>query len=466
MLLRNKTIDTNPSGTITNVPQLSSLYLAIVLIVGAILFYQIYYHYWFTQLMGGRIIRLGLLILPLSFVALNYSMMQRQRFNIHRDSVTAINLMVVLYLLFNVLSIIVNEGQFEDARIYLFYTGYPVLLYFSFLIAYKTANQIKATMRFIFILAVILGVYALYYFLTYDTERLLAYYLSNRIEALGEIPIELTYGGSFTGSGGVRVERLTLLGLSSPNFASLLVLPIIIGLGFYKNTVGVRKWLYIAGSMFLFASLFLTYSRGALISLLCGILYLIWKRTFTRKDILAFMAIGVVIVGISGFGRMYTIAKHYGIRIAATDPVHALHGSPGPRLKVFYDSLRLWKECPLIGCGTTELVETQRDKFNSGDHNYYTRKLATIGLLGLLPFVMFITWLFVGVSLRESRLDQSQRWLSNTLGAGVVAVAVNLHMLVPAEPYHIWIWFALTAAWIRICSKYKRKENVISSSRL
>jgi O-antigen ligase len=124
----------------------------------------------------------------------------------------------------------------------------------------------------------------------------------------------------------------------------------------------------------------------------------------------------------------------------------------------------MWTDCPLIGCGTTRFIDTQEDLFGSvGDHNYYSRILATRGLLGLMPFVLFIAWLLIRVSSSKSDVNQSLRCVRNALSAGMVALIINLSMFVPGELFHVWIWFALTGAWIRISSQYRKKGSIISS---
>ena len=163
------------------IPKLSIFFLSVVLSVVAVTYYQMYFHYWFVELKGGRIMRLGFLMLPLSFMTLQYFLMRRKRFTIRNDSLTKINIILVVYLLFSMLSILANEMDYNDARIYSAQIAYPVLLYFCILGVCKTIDYIKAAMRVIFFVAVICGLYAMYYYVTYDTGRIMEYYLSNDI---------------------------------------------------------------------------------------------------------------------------------------------------------------------------------------------------------------------------------------------------------------------------------------------
>ena len=366
-------------------PKPSTLMMWVVLPIVAIMYYQVYYHYWFLQLMGGRIMRLGLVILPLSFVTLNYSLIGRKQSGIRNDSIHTINIILLVSVIFSTSSIIANEMDYNNVRIYLGYIAYPVVLYFSILGVYKSSDHIKATMGIIFFLALIFGIYAMYYYITHDTGRILEYYLSNDVTGLGELDIALSYGGSFAGADGIRVFRLTIPGLSSPTFPSLLMLPIIIGLCFFKSANGIRKWVYLAATTFLLFCLVWSFSRAAIISIFGGMLYLIWKRVFDRKDVYVFVIISTIMIGILGYNNIYNVARNYGIRFATIDPGNLISGSTDPRVKVFFHSLMLWTDCPLIGCGSTRFIDTQEELFGSvGDHNYYSRILATRGLLGLM----------------------------------------------------------------------------------
>jgi hypothetical protein len=368
------------------------------------------------------------------------------------------------------ISIFANEIDYNDARMYSAQIAYPVLLYFCILGVCKTIDYINAAMRVIFFIAVICGLYAVYYYVSYDTGRILEYYLSNDVTRLGELHTALSYGGSFAGADGIRVFRLTIPGLSSPNFGSLLVLPIIIGLCYFKNNNGIRRWLYGAASIFLFGCLVWSFSRGAVISLFMGVLFLAWKRLVDRKDIFVFLTISIIVAGVIGYGKVYNSVRHFRTRFAAVDLVNPVGRGKDPRVQVFYDALSIWAECPVMGCGTTNMMDRQKELFNSViDHNYYSRILATRGMLGLIPFVLFLALLLIKVSSNNSDVLPSVRLAGNIVGAGMVAVIVNLHMFVPAELFHVWIWFAFTAAWIRSCSQlpatdqYRKKRSVMLS---
>jgi O-antigen ligase len=169
------------------------------------------------------------------------------------------------------------------------------------------------------------------------------------------------------------------------------------------------------------------------------------------------------VVGILGYDKIYITAKHFAVRFAMIESVDLFSGSEDTRVKGFYDALMLWTECPVIGCGTTRFIERQQKMINTSDHNYYSRLLASRGLVGLIPFVVFILLLQMTLSSNKWKVEQSLKPMEHALGAGMVALIINLNMFVPGELFHVWIWFALTGAWIRVSSQYRKKGSIISS---
>jgi len=255
-------------------------------------------------------------------------------------------------------------------------------------------------------------------------------------------------GGGFTGPGNIWVDRLAIPGMSSPTYGSLLVLPILIGAYFWKDGQGAVMLVYGGLTVFLFLCLFLTYSRGAIAALTAGVFYLLYKKFFTRREMIRIGAI-VAFMAILFFDSFVTETMKYSARFQGLGLGDLIEE---PRVIAALSSLELWASCPIVGCGYTQTYQTQVDL---SDHNYYTTIMATRGLAGFIPFVIFLMMLFLSVSSAKYHIDRSEKYMKHILSAGMVAIIVNLAAYVPADFFHTWIWFGLVAAWINIAKGMK-----------
>lgn len=406
------------------------------------MYYQTYWHYWFLQLTDGYIPKLGIIILPLFYIAAIYHLMHSKQLRIRWTSVILINIIVVIYLIVSVLSILMNENNYSSVRIWSFYTAYPVILYFSAIMILKNITHATVTMRVIFWLGVCFSLYAMYYFIMYDLASVMP--IST---AMGDIRAD--FGGGFTGPGNVWVNRLAIPGISSPTYGSLLVLAVLIGTYFWKIAHGGLKVVYGGLTTFLGACILLTYSRGAVISLGAGVVYLLYKRFLTRQEMIRIVSL-MIFIGLLFFDVLATETIRYAVRfqwIRLGDLIAE------PRQQAVVSSLELWARCPIVGCGFTEMHETQAVV----DHNYYTRIMATRGLAGFTPFMIFLVTLFLSVSSKKYRLGRSETSMKHILSAGMVATMINLSAFAPAEFYHVWIWFALMVVFVRAIQYDERR---------
>jgi len=422
----------------------STLVLWVLLPSIVIIHYQVYLQYWFVQLIGGRVIRLGFLILPLFYVAMIYHLMNVKYCRARNGIIRATNVTLALYVILSGVSIVANENNLSNARIYFFSATYPVLLYFTIQAVYRRIEHITLTMRIIFVVGILVSIHSIYSLLNYDVTS---------IKTVDTIigGIESVSPGKFVGAGGISVQRLGMPGLGPDTYGSLLILVIMIGLCFYKTSHGLVKGMYLGGMVFSVVFLTLSFSRGAMVSLVVALLYLAWKRFFTLGDFVAAVTVFVVLMGASGFGKIVREAEHVIVRVK---DIGMRDSSGDHRLEAAKHSVELWKNCPLIGCGVTRVRDEERFLV-AGDHAYYTRMLVERGLVTIIPFMCFAWLLFRGVSTCGMDMDETARPMMHTLKAGMVGMMVNLLAFGPAEAFHMWIWFGLVAAWINIASGMK-----------
>jgi hypothetical protein len=291
-------------------------------------------------------------------------------------------------------------------------------------------------MGIIFFVGVLFSIYSIYFVSTYEVTSMKA------IETVIG-PVRADVIGAFGGAEGIKVNRVGLPGPNASTYGSLLVLVVLTGLLFYKTSHGLVKGMFLGATLFLVGCLVLSFTRGAIVSLIAAFLYLVWKRFFTMRDfaiVVPVLAVSlVVLIGVSGYDKIEKQAEHLMTRFGT---VGMADGSLEYRIEAAQQSVVLWKSCPLIGCGS----------IGEGDHNYYTRMLASRGLVAFIPFMCFVWLLFRGVWTGGMYMNETVRPMMHIFSAGIVGIMVNHLVLGLAEFFYAWIWFGLVAAWINISS--------------
>src|SRR5438552_1658000 len=205
-------------------------------------------------------------------------------------------------------------------------------------------------------------------------------------------------------------------------------------------------------------SVFISGSRGGLLSLCCEILIaagIAWQLVpkGSRRSLLAVAAAGVVITVSLAFWLINTeasqrIVEALNLKSAANEP------AAGTRIRVSRDSLRILKEHPWIGTGmgSFEVAFPAYQSFPSDllwdhAHNDYVEALAENGFVGgammLGGLVLFLRLAFSNLRVR---LKSRAGWISCGAAVGCCGILVhslvdfNLHL--PANA----AWFAASMA--------------------
>lgn len=210
----------------------------------------------------------------------------------------------------------------------------------------------------------------------------------------------------------------TLLRLSAtfyqPNvFAGFLIIPIMAALWFALFGGRVRLWASIA-SVVLFTGLFLTFSRGGIISVFFALsvfLVFLIRESFSQKKVLLLRLGSLVLIIIVAAGSAYGLyyLKFFNQSLALAEPTTiSLHvpfsverpevGESGLGYRV--EGIRLvrtlMQERPFTGFGLDTFgqevsrVITNPAYWGSDPHNLYLRICMELGVLGGLLFVVFV----------------------------------------------------------------------------
>lgn len=428
------------------------LKLTHILITSAIImiYFQIYWHYWFVKLLGGYVVNTLLPIMLLFFVFIIREFVSHDTNRIKKRKIYYLLILLFYYFLFASASILLNEQGFKNIKSYFIYIYSPVLLFVSILglYLYRKIENIKFTLNVLFILSVIFSIYVT---ITYSVDPL----------SVSEFPVLETNRGDVkadTGAAfGVRdlsMIRYTIPGISSTTYGPLLVLLIFVGLYFRKN-VGKLRYLYFCAVLFLIFCVFMTVSRGPLVSLIAGMIYLTWWRWFKLKEVV--FATLILIISIFTFAKLSFLRLI--ITFAAFIPIDVPYLGDDvqnliiedPRRMSIKETLSYIYQHPFWGMGMSNLINVQDSSYGK-EHNNYLSIAASFGIPTLIFYILFVILLFIMIHRNIEKLSRntSMRDMGITFGAGIFALIIYLNFA-PAEFHFIWIWFGLAAAWLRNC---------------
>ena len=416
------------------------------------IYFQLYWHYWFVKLTGGYIINTLLPIMVLFLGFLIRELMHRHSSLSIKKRVLYLLIPLSCYVLFASISIILNEEGFNNIKSYLIYIYSPVLLFISMLglFMYKDNKNVSSTINLLFIFAIIFSGYVAFTFLFNPTS-------------IAEMPaLETKRGiisadtGSIYGIESLIVNRYTIPGISSNTYGALLV-PIVLG-GFYiqKKFKGNKKYLFNLFLLFLIFSVFMSVSRGAIISLIAGTLYLAKWRWFKMKEI--------IILGLFLIISIFTFAKPIFLRslitLATFIPINKIlvidigqeYIGNDPHLLSITETISYIYRNPFLGMGLSNLAAIQEFSYGK-EHNNYLSIAASFGLLTASFYILFIIVLLTMLHKTIKRLpkESPMKEMGIVLCAGLIALIVYMNSA-PAEFHFIWIWFGLAAVWMRNCT--------------
>lgn len=417
------------------------------------IYFQIYWHYWFVKLLGGYVVNTCLPVILIFSVFIFRELLFRDDFIIKRRSIYYFLIPLFCYTIFALISIFLNEQGFDKIKSYFIYVLSPMLIFVSILglWIYKKNENISSFFKVLFIIGVILSIYVV---VTYSINP--AKVLDMPILETNRGNIIADTGGTF-GVGNLGAVRYTIPGMSSTTYGPILVPLIFVGLYFRKNYKGKIKYFYTLSILFLVFCVLRTVSRGPLLALIAGMMYLsIWKWFKMREFVFVMLAL------IISFG---TFAKLAFLRLVVTFGelinadvlnlgVERLKITDDPRLMSIKETLLYIYKHPFFGMGMFNLEEAQKYTYGK-EHNNYLSIAASFGIPALVFYILFLTLFFLLLHKRIKNLSQNStsRDMGIVLGAGYLGLIVYLNFA-PAEFHFIWIWFGLVAAWLRN-SEYK-----------
>jgi hypothetical protein len=419
------------------------------------IYFQVYWHYWFVKMLGSYVVNtlLPIMVMFLLFIFREFISKIKKR------TIYYLLIPLLWYVLFASSSIILNEEGFNDIRRYHIYIFSPVLIFISIagLHIFKRNANIIFLLKNIFFAGVIFSIYVT---ITYSVDPLSV----SRLPVLETNRFDMTAdtGGSFT-IGDSGAIRYTIPGINPTTYGPLLVPLIFLGLYFRKNSVGKLRYLYFCAILFLTFCVFKTVSRGPLVTLIAGVIYLTWLKWFKLKE---FMFITFIFI-ISFFTFSKILFLRLVITFAAFIPIDlSFLGEDvsnlleDPRLMSIKGTLSYIYQNPFLGMGMSNLINAQEFPYGKEPNNYLSIG-ASFGIPTLIFYLLFVFLLFIMMHKRIKKLSNNPtiRDMGITLGAGLLSLIVYLNFA-HAELHFIWIWFGLSAAWLRNCENEKLEKRV------
>jgi hypothetical protein len=225
-------------------------------------------------------------------------------------------------------------------------------------------------------------------------------------------------------------------GLADANWLAMLIaLAMPLNLFWFRRASNVLPKVLIAGiAATQGAALVFTYTRSGFIALAVVVLYLMVRRLLPVRTLVAVAVVVLLVAPVLPFGfleRMFS--KDY------------LEGGSTPfRRDLAYTALDIWMEEPVFGHGIGEfgpkfirsaesdwVVDMRQRVFDGrepvhyiGTHNLYLEIAVEYGLLGLVPFLAFLAFVWRDLKQTERAGDTLARELAICLSASLLAFLV------------------------------------------
>lgn len=313
-------------------------------------------------------------------------------------------------------SIVGNYFRYEGLLSLITYT----LLFFLATQTFSDFKMVQSLQNSMIVSTSLISIYGLAQYLGYDFVQSKIYWEANRsISTLGN-PVFL--GGYLS-----------------------LMLPMILSRYFESPNPG-QQWLYGISALLTFSCIITTFSRGAWVAAIAGIIGFV---VMAGKDVLLSRKTGYALVVVIGILSLILIINYAKVstspkaNISLIERISSIpkirEGSFGARLLIWQSTLRMILRRPFLGWGldTLRLVypsfSTLKEvkiegylKITDNAHNYFLQLAATSGGLGLLAYLALVAILIRGGIERLSLSKGGGRILHCGLLASVLSYVIYL----------------------------------------
>ena len=428
-------------------------------------------HYWLISLLGGYVITAFAPIALLAWAIVIYHFIGRGS----RPGGYALRVAwtaLFLYVSTASVSTFVHEPTLDTTMTQLAYIWSPVLIFVSllWLPALNTDKAVRDCTRALVLSGLIFSLYTIYtYTGLYDYTIVPETLQTN----LGERQYDTSHRA---GVGSVEATRWTVPGINTSHFAPMLLPLVFLGMLMARQGKGVARFAYPVVTAVLAATIVGSLSRGAMIPLIIGLMYLSYVRWYGWFGTLIAGAGLVVLLGFQPI-MLGRILLTIGAVIPVPETVAPLVGNvkvlaPLMDGRIEYEqhflavpyTVDMILAKPVLGHGLTGFTDEQSaalSDIGGKVHNNYLSIGAAFGVPAVVFYLCFIVG--IGVGLRKvihATIRGSEPWqTAHIWGAILIAYAFYL-VGAPAEFHFVWLWFGLMAAWVR--NQLLKKKKVLS----
>lgn len=440
-------------------------------------YFEIHHNLWFLQLLDGYVIKMWLPPVLL-FLCLLTAGRKKMWGRLFTGRVRYMHGILLLYVFFGTLSLVINEDPYSVGKYGLIMFA-PLTLYAAVLAICDDRRRIETLLVTLFWTGVVLSFYVFY---LYDVAGLdswrdrtvpMTYMWSSHAE---DFRLSLNY---HQGRNYFAYSR-TLKFIAEPAFASMLAPLVLFGFQAASGPGARLRGLYYLPAAFLFYTLLNTACRAAFIAFMVALPVFLWLARKRKPHVLVILAIVATLTFSNGFMqyRMLqlggTVLNKVGEYVDLPVPdkwIDELQRTIERRVEVHIDGHvesvpKTWNDiqtAPLTGNGPSALLAKYRgDATGWGtEHNRYLYIAAAAGLLTAAPYTLFIATLIVLSLLalkKQAGTDTDRLDIGSLLTAAVIFFFIQLNNC-GLERYYYWVFFALTAAWVKITMNGEGHEH-------
>lgn len=419
------------------------------------------------KLLGGYMIRVWVPPLLLLYVILIQKLMLG-RLDIPARNIKGLNILLVMYIFFGYLSMIANgltPFYIAQSALIMFM---PLSLYVVIIDNFRKNSYIESILKIFFAIGMVLSLYSIYvfYFIGFDAINLNPIEIETRVGVIGPTGTDV-----FVPKDAESTYRHTLIGLSPDRFSGIISVLVLVGFYHAITSTGLVKYFYYTASTIMIFVIIGTMSKSGVVSLFVGIMMFLWcmRKKIQKRFMIVIVGIimGILIYNEYSIIRLIILLDSMWtfffdsefFRGLLLKYVHS-YGGVETHVESFEYGFRFFMEAPIWGHGIPNIEEVFKFIRQFSIHNRYLYILISAGVVTLIPYIGFIATLIVIA--RKTLLDgiKANSAINNigfVLYPGCILFMVKL-LNEGMETYYYWIFFGLTAAWIRN-SAYKEVKK-------
>jgi len=239
----------------------------------------------------------------------------------------------------------------------------------------------------------ILSIYVFRVYLSNATDKVKGFIFNTGLIAIIVVGVVSFYQVFYLG----QARAKTLTDTLRYGYGMGMILPVLLGIILRKGMLPfINRKILLASLVLGFTSLYLTYTRGAFLGLICALPFVIyfWNK---KKGLVAFGLGAIFVAFLGGFylfgsgeiGNRFISSRH--------------NSSDSVRFTQWEAAYNAWTEKPILGIGFSDFINQEQEvkarygiahqDYKGHAHNILLETLAGTGLLGLLAFMgWLVAW--------------------------------------------------------------------------